>query len=176
MCFSYELGSVFYPGTDAGKYIKMIAPLIPVMYLDTAVDAMLKGLGFQVYSMGVNIADALASVILVIILLPRLGIAGYIVTVYVTEILNATLSIAKLLSVKDIKPRVFSRIVKPTLAVICATSIVKYASLHFGALSAKPAVRATFHIILSALVYFVLLTITGSIKLKNLKKAKQKTA
>jgi stage V sporulation protein B len=81
MCFSYELGNVVYPGTDAGKYIQMIAPLIPVMYLDTAVDAMLKGLGFQVYSMGVNIADALVSVILVIILLQNTA-SRYIITVY----------------------------------------------------------------------------------------------
>ena len=77
--FSFEIGNVIYPQTDAGLYIKMIAPLIPIMYIDTSVDAILKGLGEQVYSMGVNIVDSLLSVILVIILLPRYGIMGYII-------------------------------------------------------------------------------------------------
>ena len=69
------------------------------MYLDTSVDSILKGLGYQLYSMIINIADATMSVILVWILLPKFGIMGYIATVYFTEILNAVLSITKLLLV-----------------------------------------------------------------------------
>ena len=47
--------TVIYPGTDAGRYIRLLAPLIPVMYIDTTVDSMLKGLGEQLYCMTVSI-------------------------------------------------------------------------------------------------------------------------
>ena len=96
LCLSASLGEVIFPESQSGKYIALIAPLIPIMYLDTSVDSILKGLGYQFYSMVVNIADALLSVILVWTLLPGLGISGYIITVYFTEIINASLSITKL--------------------------------------------------------------------------------
>ena len=62
---SGELGEVLYGSAEVGRFIKLLAPLIPIMYIDTATDSLLKGLGEQVYSMNVNIVDALISVILV---------------------------------------------------------------------------------------------------------------
>lgn len=171
MCFSYSLGDTVYPNTDAGKYIRMIAPLIPVMYFDSSVDAMLKGLGQQVYSMGVNIVDSLLSVILVWILLPRFGITGYIITVYFTEILNASLSITKLLDVSGVKPRLFTWIFKPLLATVAATSITKYAFSGITLIFASDILSLIFTIIISVVIYIALLFITGSLKLRKLKGA-----
>ncbi len=127
MSFSLELGKTVYTeAPSAGKYILMIAPLIPVMYLDTAVDSMLKGLGEQVYTMWVNIADAFISVVLVAILLPRMGINGYIVTVYFTEILNATLSLTRLLIKSRVKTHVFLWVARPLVCVIAGTRITHF--------------------------------------------------
>ena len=47
------------------------------MYLDTATDAMMKGLGEQVYSMKINVADAAISVLLIALLIPHFGIGGF---------------------------------------------------------------------------------------------------
>ncbi len=171
MCFSYELGNMIYPETDAGRYIRMIAPLIPIMYLDTAVDAILKGLGEQVYSMGVNIADSLLSVILVLILLPKFGIEGYILTVYFTETVNAALSITRLLCVSGFKPRVIHLVAKPLAAVVSASFCVKF----FSSLPAFSLLTGSFEtifcIIITALIYLLLLTFIGSMRIKKLKKA-----
>jgi stage V sporulation protein B len=52
--FADELGMLIYKSADAGQFIRVMAPLVPVMYFDHAVDAMLKGLGEQVYSMKVK--------------------------------------------------------------------------------------------------------------------------
>ena len=43
-----------------------------------------------------NIIDALVSVLLVFFLLPPFGIKGYVVVIYICEILNAVLSLGKL--------------------------------------------------------------------------------
>ncbi len=90
------LGELLYGNASVGRYIRALAPLVPVMYLDSVVDAHLKGLGYQVYSMGINIADAAISVLAVLLLLPLLGADGYVVVIYITELLNFALSLSKL--------------------------------------------------------------------------------
>lgn len=90
-------GMGIYNNAEAGKYVRLLAPLVPVMYLDSVVDAHLKGLGYQVYSMGVNIVDAAASIAGVLLFLPRFGALGYIYVIYITELLNFALSLGKLL-------------------------------------------------------------------------------
>ena len=61
MTFWYELGMSVYSSAEAGRMIRLLAPVLPMMFLDTTVDAMLKGLGEQVYCVKVNIADAVTS-------------------------------------------------------------------------------------------------------------------
>ncbi len=113
-----SLGNMIYKSEEAGGYVKMLAPLVPVMYLDSVVDAHLKGLGYQVYSMGVNIADAAASVLGVLLLLPRMGAIGYVYVVYITEILNFLLSIGKLLSLVRLPRRPHVWFLPPLCAVL----------------------------------------------------------
>ena len=155
MCFSYELANTVYPHANAGKYILMVAPLIPVMYLDTSVDGILKGLGEQVYCMGVNIVDALLSVILVWLLLPKMGITGYILTVYFTETVNAALSIARLLTVTKIKPRLFRWVILPLLSVTISCSVIRAFAFHItGAIYG--AWELTAYITLTAVMYLLM--------------------
>ena len=81
-----------YKSSQAGQYIRILAPLVPIMYTDMAVDGCLKGLGQQVWSMGINIIDALLGLLLVWRLLPRFALTGFLVMVYVTEVFNFALS------------------------------------------------------------------------------------
>ncbi len=125
ICFSAEFGEVLYPGTDAGKYIRILAPLIPIMYVDTATDAMMKGLGEQVYSMKINIADALISVILVRLLIPHYGIDGYIFTVYFSEFFNTVCSITHLLTIGKTSVRLVKWVYKPLFCIVLSTCLLR---------------------------------------------------
>ena len=168
--FSFALGDIIYPASDAGDYIKLIAPLIPIMYLDTSVDSMLKGLGEQVYSMGVNIIDSSLSVILVLILLPRYGIYGYILTVYFTETVNAALSIARLLSVSKIKPLVSKRVFRPLLAIIISTFFSRYFPISRLLFISSDPLALIFDISETVTVYLLLLFLFGSLRVEKIKK------
>ena len=126
ICFSHEIGIFFYGSAEAGEYIRLLSPLIPLMYLDGAVDAMLKGLGEQVYTMRVNIVDSLISVLLIVILLPTFGISGYIGVIFITELINTSFSILKLLNVTEIKASITKWIFKPIVSVILATVISRF--------------------------------------------------
>ncbi|MBO5653145.1 MAG: oligosaccharide flippase family protein [Clostridia bacterium] len=91
-----NFGELLYHNSEVGGYIRALAPLVPIMYMDSVVDAHLKGMGLQVYSMGVNIADAAISVLGVLLLLPLFGAKGYVYVIYVTEIFNFAFSLGKL--------------------------------------------------------------------------------
>ncbi len=126
VCFSHELGTYIYGSSEAAEYIKLLSPLIPLMYLDTAVDSMLKGLGEQLYTMRVNIADSFLSVLLVVTLLPCMGIKGYVIVIFAMELFNTSLSIVKLLGITKISPPVFGWVIKPLLLIVGATATTRF--------------------------------------------------
>ena len=171
VAFSHELGMALYDSRTAGWYIRLLAPLIPIMYMDSATDAMLKGLGEQVYSMKVNIIDASISVLLVWLLVPRLGVMGYIVTIYITELLNAALSIVHLLNISQLHPRVVSWVFKPLLCVVGATSLTRlvYAILPIALTPTSKAISTIFLLCLALLFYAAFLFIIGAIKKQDIR-------
>ncbi len=101
--YAAELGNMIYNSEEAAAYTLALGFLVPFMYLDTAVDALLKGMGEQVYNMKINILDSAAGLILVMLLTPRLGIKGYIITVWICELGNLAASFYKLSSVTNVR-------------------------------------------------------------------------
>ena len=170
MCLAGEFGEVLLENNDSVKYLLFVSPLIPVMYLDTSVDSILKGLGHQFYCMIINIVDASLSVILVWILLPKYGIMGYIITIYFTELINAALSIAKLLCITKVKFKIIECVIKPLLSIIISTAIVRLFLSRLD-LFAQNKLDMTFHIILIAILYFIILLLSRAISAKKIKRS-----
>ncbi len=150
LCFADQLGTMLFHNAEAASYIRMIAPLVPVMYLDTATDQMLKGINEQFYSMRVNIADATLSVIGVAVLLPRYGLIAYFWILYACELLNAVFSVAKLLQRTKMRPRLLHWGYLPTAAAIGAVALVRlvqYLALQKNTLSAP-------NFVVTSLIFF----------------------
>lgn len=166
---SRELGMVLYGNAEAGRFISLLAPLIPVMYLDTATDALLKGLGEQVYSMNVNILDALVSVLAVLVLVPLIGINGYVVTIYITELLNAALSICRLLKVSGFRPKVMHLLFRPFAAALGATLLGKFIfTMLFPSLVCN-GVTLALHISGLVVLYILLLVLVGGLQIGDIR-------
>ncbi len=110
--FAPMLSQLVYKSKEAVMYIKILSPLVPVMYLDMITDGMLKGLDQQIYSMRYNIIDSLLCVILVYFLLPKYAVKGYILIIYASEIINFFLSFNRLVSVCNIRIRCFQALLK----------------------------------------------------------------
>ncbi|MBQ4065961.1 MAG: polysaccharide biosynthesis C-terminal domain-containing protein [Clostridia bacterium] len=162
LCFSGQLGLAVYQNAEAARYIRVIAPLIPVMYLDTAVDSILKGLGEQVYTMRVNIVDAFVSVVAVWLLVPRMGLNGYIAVIFISELINFSFSFVRMTAVSGAKGVLFRHTVKPILAVIAAGFGTRYL-LEELLPFLSPSLEASFGIALAAVGYLCLLLILGVI-------------
>lgn len=161
MCFSHEIGYVIYKNHEACDFIKTVAPLIPIMYLDSAVDTMLKGLDEQLFNMRINIIDAAVSAALVYFLCPKIGIMGYIITIFASEIFNLSCSMVRLMNVTGLNIRVMSFVIKPLACVFASCTFVKFM------LDAARAIACSYlslfvHLFLALLFYvlFLLLTYT----------------
>ena len=127
LAFAEYLGIAVYDNHQASVYLLVTAPLVSVMYFDMTADAMLKGLGEQVHSMKINIADSALSLFFALVLVPFLGIKGYIISVYVCESMNCILSVHRLKKVTGILPSLKNSILPVLLAstvAVVLTSIM----------------------------------------------------
>ncbi len=101
--FGEQLGLLFYRSREAGKLLRMLAPLVPLLYLDMVTDGLLKGLDQQIRSLLYNTLDASLRVTLMAVLLPVLGLKGYFIILYACGILNVTLSLSRLLKTARVR-------------------------------------------------------------------------
>ena len=131
------------------------------MYLDTTVDGMLKGLSQQLHSMFYNIIDASMSVILVWILVPKIGVYGYVICIFTTELVNLAFSLSRLMTVTGVGIPLLKAVFCPILCISGATALCM--------LILKSTVRILnlpmliLGIILCVMLYTVLLRTTSAI-------------
>lgn len=97
--FADNLSNLIYHKAEIAKYLRILAPLIVLMYLDIVIDAILKGLDAQVDVMLVNVFDCIISIAFIYFLVPVLGFSGYIISIFISEVIDFTLSGYRLLKI-----------------------------------------------------------------------------
>lgn len=95
--FSNNLSNLIYHKTEIAKYLRILSPLIIIMYLDIVIDSILKGLDAQVSVMAINVFDCVVSIAFIYFLVPVLGFSGYIISIFISEVIDFSLSGYKLL-------------------------------------------------------------------------------
>lgn len=163
MAFSRELGMAIYNNPDAAIYIRLIAPLTIAMYIDSVTDAILKGIGEQVYSMRVNIVDSALGVILTLVLIPRFGINGYIAVIFITELVNTFLSLMRLIYITDFKIELTEWLIRPAFSVATAILPVQFLAEFHSDTFLKPVLQILF----SGLLYILVLKFTATKEAKT---------
>ena len=94
---SEKLCMLLYGSPEAGGMLKLYSILIPMLYCDAIVDAMIKGLGQQTVSVRYNIFTNILDVVFLYLLLPEYGMDGYFFSFLVTHVINFGLSLRRLL-------------------------------------------------------------------------------
>lgn len=90
------LSIILYNDISVSTYFKLLCPLIVFMYLDMVIDGILKGLSQQTSVMLVNILDLAITTIFIYFFVPKLGITGYIISIFISEIINFVVSFLNL--------------------------------------------------------------------------------
>lgn len=97
--FSDKLCMLIYNKLEIAKYLRILSPLVVIMYMDVVIDSILKGLDAQVSVMAINVFDCIVSIAFIYFLVPILGFSGYIISIFISEVIDFTLSGYKLLTV-----------------------------------------------------------------------------
>lgn len=95
--FSDSISNLIYKKLEIAKYLRILSPLIIIMYLDIVIDSILKGLDAQVDVMIINIFDCIISIAFIYFLVPILGFSGYLISIFISETIDFSLSGYKLL-------------------------------------------------------------------------------
>ncbi len=156
--FAKELSVAIYKTNEAEIFIQQIAPLIPIMYLDMTTDGMLKGLDKQLDIMKINIIDSVLCVLLVALLVPKIAVEGYVITIYVAEIINFLLSFYKLIRSAKVRFTFLKNFLKPLLSSFLACILAKKFLILF-----KINIHISFLILVAVFFYLFILFALGGI-------------
>ncbi len=165
--FSHELGAVLYNSREVGIYLRVLAPLVIVMFFDHLADAILKGLDEQNSVVKYNIIDSVISVFLVWYLVPRYGIGGYVFVVWFGEVVNAVMSTYSLLKRTKINLRIFNWFLIPSICITASVIITRSLLDFFHHGVGKTGFSLAVAIVIALLIYSLFMRLVGCITLHD---------
>lgn len=116
-----KIGVLLYKSKDVGFLLTALSPIVPLMYLDSVSDGLLKGLDQQLFTFRTAVSDSVLRIILVISVLPRWGIHGFIGIMYFSNLLTCLLNVRRLLKVSGARIGFTQNILMPLLLAMLVT-------------------------------------------------------
>ena len=106
-------GQLIYKDAEVGTFLKLLSPLVPLMYIDSISDGLLKGLDQQNITFRNSIVDSAARLILIYLLLPRLGAIGFIGIMYLSNLFTSSLNLYRLIKISKARINILKKVFFP---------------------------------------------------------------
>lgn len=119
------LGELFYKEADAGEIIRLLAPIVPLMYLDSVCDGLLKGLDEQLSIFRNSMIDSLGRIALILVFLPKYGIYGFIGIMYLSNAFTSIMNLFRLKRMAKAELPWFKWVIFPALCCLLIGTAVK---------------------------------------------------
>lgn len=146
-----EIATLIYNDSDVGFLLRALSPIVPLMYLDSISDGILKGMDQQSFTFCTAISDSTIRLIFILILLPKFGLMGFILIMYFSNFLTCFLNVRRLLKISDAKINYTKTILLPTVISLCCTLGLRFLLYKFNFLG-LPGFTIIF-CVLSVLLY-----------------------
>lgn len=161
--YAYEIGEILYQSREIGFYLSVLGPLMPLMYLESMVDGMLKGMDLQIVTFRYTTIDSVVRIALILLLLPRFGMKGFLFVMLTSNLLTSLLNLLALLRATHVRFELGAWALVPAL---CAAG---------GALAARVAAAAVPSVLartclggaVFSVIYMVLALAGGGLKLSD---------
>lgn len=164
MIYSKELGIAIYKSEEVGVMIKILAPLIPFMYLDRIVDGSLNALNQQMYTLKYNLMDMVLRIAIILIIIPKKGVDGFVLVLFASTLFNASLSINRLLKVTNLDFELIDWVIKPIACIIASSYLTKFI---FSVINLESLILA--QVLVDVVIYTLLLFVVKCIRKKDIK-------
>lgn len=154
--FSNDLGLAIYNNIEIGYYFKIFTPFIFFMYMDHIIDCILKGLNKQFGVMCCNILDLSITTCFIYFLLPVLGINGYVLSIFFSEVLNFCISLFQLFKYSRIKPNLIDWIVVPLFCSLVGFFVVNIWRFNFVGLVGNLIINVFLFVLVYGVTFFII--------------------
>lgn len=154
--FSNDLGLAIYNNIEIGYYFKIFTPFIFFMYMDHIIDCILKGLNKQFGVMCCNILDLSITTCFIYFLLPVLGIKGYVLSIFFSEVLNFSISLFQLFKYSGIKPNLIDWIVVPLFCSLVGFFVVNIWRFNFVGLVGNLIINVFLFVLVYGVAFFII--------------------
>ncbi len=89
------IGLLIYGSYEIAFLLRSLAPLVPLMYIDSICDGMLKGLDKQGFVFRLSVFDSASRIALIALLVPRFGMNGFLGVMYISNLLTGVWRVAE---------------------------------------------------------------------------------
>ena len=162
-----KLGIIIYKSESVGFLLKALSPLVPIMYLDSMADGLLKGLNEQNRTLWHSFVDSVFRIALILVFVPRFGMLAFLCIMYFSNILTCLLNVRRLLAVTRVKFDLLRLVFLPLL--FTALSVI----FSFMILSAFNFLPSIVYVVIFAFIsmffYLLLLFAAKLVKIEQIK-------
>ena len=110
------LAAALYDSAEAGFYLHLLGPAMPLMYFESMVDGAMKGMGEQKAAFRYSVWDSVLRIAGVVLLLPRFGMAGFLFVILLSSCYTCAANTGRLLAASRTAFRPFRWLGAPGLA------------------------------------------------------------
>ena len=96
-CWGPDAAGLLYGSAEAGFYLQVLAPVLPLLYLESMVDGAMKGVGEQKAAFRYSVWDAVLRLAGVAVLLPRYGMRGFLAVMLLSTLYTCAANTGRLL-------------------------------------------------------------------------------
>lgn len=147
MRFGDNIGELLGGGELAGKMITVIAPVVPFIYMEIILEALVKGMGLQGFSSLNYLAEYAVRISVVLIFVPKFGFYGIVASYYASNVIGNCARFIKIMKHTQTPFRPFKIIGVPVL----------YAFLTMGTIELLTRITGTVGNSIPEIVIFVIL-------------------
>ena len=156
--YGADMGEILFSSTLAGSYITTLAWLCPFLYLSTTLGSILNGLGRTRATFIHNIACLGTQLVFILVLVPLIGIQGYLYGLLFGELLLTILHFAAVGRLAHISYDAFHHLLRPLGALgIAAFLSKKITGMFLTPVVSQPVIRLIFSCAFLVLFYGSLL-------------------
>lgn len=164
-----KIGLLIYKSREVGELLKYLSPIVPLMYLDSISDGILKGLDQQGFTFRTSVSDSAVRIVLILALLPVFGLRGFILIMYFSNALTCFLNVGRLIRITGARLKPLKELLMPLFFAAASALSVN------ATLNALGITNVSVYIILlcpvSVLLYAAAVLLSGAVtadEIKNL--------
>ncbi len=130
-----EIGVLIYKDINVGFLLRVLSPIVPLMYLDSICDGILKGLDQQSFTFYTAISDSAIRIVLILFMLERMGLTGFIIIMYFSNFLTCFLNVGRLIKISKAQINYYKTVFIPLVSALISVLSSRFLLLQISALN-----------------------------------------